>query len=99
MLDEGYEVYIVDQWSVGRSSKTNLDAAALSPGSSVETAEIAFTAPERYNFYFQARFHTQWPGVSGVTQRALQTIRSPPICRGKNLTSRHTERNKRRSYL
>ncbi|KAL8629573.1 hypothetical protein Q9189_004699 [Teloschistes chrysophthalmus] len=62
MLDEGYEVYIVDQWSVGRSSKTNLDAAALSPGSSVETAEIAFTAPERYNFYFQARFHTQWPG-------------------------------------
>lgn len=46
MLDKGYEVYIVDQWSVGRSSKNNLDAAPLIPGGSVAVAEVAFTAPE-----------------------------------------------------
>lgn len=33
-------------------------------GSTVEGAERAFTAPERYSKYYQARFHTQWPGVS-----------------------------------
>ena len=46
MLDKGYEVYIVDQWSVGRSSKSSLDAAPLVPGGSVELAEVVFTAPE-----------------------------------------------------
>ena len=46
MLAKGYEVYIVDQWSIGRSSKTNLDAAPSRLGGGVELAEVAFTAPE-----------------------------------------------------
>ena len=46
MLNKGYEVYIVDQWAVGRSNKNNFDAAPLVPGGSVEVAEVAFTAPE-----------------------------------------------------
>ncbi|KAI4279925.1 MAG: hypothetical protein L6R38_004865 [Xanthoria sp. 2 TBL-2021] len=61
-LDRGYQVYIPDTWGMGRSGP-----AADGPrggGSTVEGAERAFTAPERYNEYYQARFHTQWPGVS-----------------------------------
>lgn len=61
-LGRGYQVYTVDTWGMGRSG-----VAVDTPrggGSTVEGAERAFTAPERYNKYFQARFHTQWPGVS-----------------------------------
>lgn len=65
MLNKGYEVYIVDQWSVGRSSATDLGAAQpLLLGGTVELVEVAFTAPQLYHNYFQAQFHTQWPGVS-----------------------------------
>ena len=63
-LDRGYQVYILDEWSVGRSSAGS--DSATGPGGTLEGAELAFTAPERYNKYYQARFHTQWPGVSFV---------------------------------
>lgn len=61
-LDRGYQVYIVDAWSVGRSDP-RFDQP-IGGGGTVEGAQQAFTAPERYNKYYQARFHTQWPGVS-----------------------------------
>ena len=61
-LDLGYQVYIVDEWSVGRSGAEAISSRGA--GGTLEGAEEAFTAPERYNEYFQARFHTQWPGVS-----------------------------------
>jgi len=65
MLDKGYEVYIIDQWSVGRSSATNVSAAQpLIFGGTAELVELGFTAPEQYHKYYQAQFHTQWPGVS-----------------------------------
>lgn len=61
-LDRGYQVYVPDTWGMGRSGPA---ADGLrGGGSTVEGAERAFTAPERYNEYYQARFHTQWPGVS-----------------------------------
>ena len=60
-LKLGYLVYIIDIWSVGRSSAEQLPP--LFPGSTVESAQLGFTAPELYNKYYQARFHTQWPGV------------------------------------
>lgn len=61
-LDRGYQVYIMDEWSVGRSSPRT--DSPRGPSTTVEGAQLAFTAPERYNKYYQARFHTQWPGVS-----------------------------------
>jgi hypothetical protein len=65
MLEKGYEVYIIDQWSVGRSSATNVSAAQpLILGGTAELAELGFTAPELHHKYYQAQFHTQWPGVS-----------------------------------
>lgn len=64
-LNQGFEVFIVDEWSVGRSGPestayTSTDGA----GASYQLAELAFSAPQLYNKYYQAKFHTQWPGVS-----------------------------------
>ena len=61
-LDRGYQVYVVDDWSTGRSA-TRFNSLGGSV-SSVENAQQAFTAPERFNKYYQASLHTQWPGVS-----------------------------------
>lgn len=61
-LDRGYQVYILDAWSVGRSGPQ--PPPSPSGGFTLEGAQQAFTAPERYNKYYQAKFHTQWPGVS-----------------------------------
>ena len=61
-LHQGFEVFIVDEWSVGRSGPESTSTDG--PGPSYELAEVAFSAPQLYNKYYQARFHTQWPGVS-----------------------------------
>ena len=82
-LDRGYKVYIVDDWSVGRSgSETSSAGGRLT----VEAAEQGFTAPELYNEYYQARFHTQWPGVS-VNHPA--EISRKPTARKQQLADRH----------
>ncbi|KAL8836989.1 MAG: hypothetical protein Q9176_005990 [Flavoplaca citrina] len=59
-LDRGYQVYTVDTWGMGRSG--GVVDIPRGGGSTVEGAERAFTAPERYNKYFQSRFYTKWPG-------------------------------------
>jgi pimeloyl-ACP methyl ester carboxylesterase len=57
----GYAVYVVDQPGRGRS------AFAAGYGKTVTRptvfAEQLFTAPERFNKWPQAKFHTQWPGT------------------------------------
>ncbi|KAL0580896.1 hypothetical protein V5O48_001089 [Marasmius crinis-equi] len=65
-LSKGYEVYLVDQPSRGRSAwQQNIDG----PQSTFNTTYIEshFTAPERYHLWPQADLHTQWPGegISG----------------------------------
>ncbi|KAL8882198.1 MAG: hypothetical protein Q9198_000765 [Flavoplaca austrocitrina] len=64
-LDRAYQVYTVDTWGMGRSGE-EVDIPRAG-GSTVEGAERAFTAPERYSKYFQARFHTQWPGNGSLS--------------------------------
>ncbi|KAG8530173.1 uncharacterized protein KY384_005656 [Bacidia gigantensis] len=59
-LKKGYEVYIVDIWSVGRSADSAL--SPLRTSATTESSERAFSAPEKFPYYYQARFHTQWPG-------------------------------------
>lgn len=67
-LTQGFEVFIVDEWNVGRSGADSTAYTSTDgPGPSYELAELAFTAPQLYNRYYQARFHTQWPGVSVIT--------------------------------
>ncbi|KAG9951431.1 alpha/beta-hydrolase, partial [Aureobasidium melanogenum] len=64
-LDYGYQVYIVDQTSVGRGSAEDLSDYVMRIGSTAEISEKGFTAPELTDAYPQSQQHTQWPG-SGV---------------------------------
>ncbi|KAL0063080.1 hypothetical protein AAF712_009987 [Marasmius tenuissimus] len=60
-LGGGYEVYLVDQPSRGRSAwQAEIDG----PQKVFNTSYIEshFTAPERYHLWPQAELHTQWPG-------------------------------------
>ncbi|KAJ8086162.1 hypothetical protein PM082_004984 [Marasmius tenuissimus] len=60
-LGGGYEVYLVDQPSRGRSAwQAEIDG----PQKVFNTSYIEshFTAPERYHLWPQAKLHTQWPG-------------------------------------
>ncbi|KAJ6508556.1 Alpha/Beta hydrolase protein [Mycena sanguinolenta] len=60
-LSKGYEVYIVDQPSRGRSPwQPTVDGALATADTS--TVESAFTAVERFKLWPQAVLHTQWPG-------------------------------------
>ncbi|KAJ6476184.1 Alpha/Beta hydrolase protein [Mycena sanguinolenta] len=60
-LSKGYEVYIVDQPSRGRSPWQPTVDGALAP-SDTSTVEALFTAVERFKLWPQAVLHTQWPG-------------------------------------
>ncbi|KAL8739005.1 MAG: hypothetical protein Q9181_000287 [Wetmoreana brouardii] len=85
MLDHGYEVFIIDQWSVGRSSATDISVAQpLLLGGTVEFAELAFTAPELYHKYYQAQFHTQWPGNGTKGDPAFDSFYSTYLPLGLN---------------
>lgn len=63
LLAHGYVVYLVDQPARGRSpyhESTDGQMFAISPSA----AAHSFVAPERYQDYPQAKFHTQWPDGS-----------------------------------
>ncbi|KAI0703095.1 hypothetical protein C8Q76DRAFT_861370 [Earliella scabrosa] len=61
-ISQGYELYIVDQPSRGRSA-WQPGAGASSPSTfTAELVERSFTAVEKYNLWPQASKHTQWPG-------------------------------------
>ncbi|CAG8977968.1 hypothetical protein HYALB_00001849 [Hymenoscyphus albidus] len=62
-LDKGYQVYIVDQSSVGRGSQNDLTGYPLRFGSTSNITEKGFTHPEGTNAYPQSQLHTQWPGA------------------------------------
>ncbi|KAF8967508.1 Alpha/Beta hydrolase protein [Flammula alnicola] len=60
-MSKGYELYIVDQPSRGRSTwQQGVDG----PQSTFDTLTIEqrFTATRRFNLWPQAHLHTQWPG-------------------------------------
>ena len=59
--DRGYVVFLIEIWSVGRSSSETLDSEFA--GGTAELIGTAFTAPELYKKDYQARFLRQWPGV------------------------------------
>ncbi|GJE87209.1 alpha/beta-hydrolase [Phanerochaete sordida] len=60
-MSKGWEVYIVDQPSRGRSPWLNTTdgAVVLDQAAAVEAQ---FTATQTLGFWPQARLHTQWPG-------------------------------------
>lgn len=62
-LDKGYQVYIVDQTSVGRGSQNDITGYPSRFGSTSNITEKGFTYPEGINAYPQSQLHTQWPGT------------------------------------
>lgn len=60
-LDNGYEVYIVDEPARGRSAWNALGGFPTSTFS-VETISSRFTAARNSSVWPQAELHTQWPG-------------------------------------
>ncbi|KAI9720949.1 MAG: hypothetical protein M1835_004019, partial [Candelina submexicana] len=63
-IEHGYEVFLLDHTSVGRSSRQPTELAAN--GVSAENAVLAFTAPQNTPYYPQAVNHTQWPGPGTI---------------------------------
>jgi pimeloyl-ACP methyl ester carboxylesterase len=61
-LQQGYELYIVDQTFRGRSAWKPTSGAALPSTYSAELIQQRFTAPQDYLLWPQAAKHTQWPG-------------------------------------
>ncbi|KAG6918211.1 hypothetical protein DXG01_015804 [Tephrocybe rancida] len=60
-LSKGYEVYLVDQPSRGRSPwQKNIDG--VQSAFDTFTIESHFTATQLHNLWPQASLHTQWPG-------------------------------------
>ncbi|KAL2880797.1 hypothetical protein SGCOL_003824 [Colletotrichum sp. CLE4] len=57
-IGQGYEIYIVDRTSRGRSASTGSQTQKVIPS---EMVEMAFTATKQYMFWPQAINHTQWP--------------------------------------
>ncbi|KAF5249700.1 hypothetical protein FANTH_5008 [Fusarium anthophilum] len=64
-IEQGYEVYIVDQTFRGRSAWMPGQGAAKLSTLSAEAVEVAFTDSRTHMLWPQAVNHTQWPG-SGV---------------------------------
>ncbi|UNI16224.1 hypothetical protein JDV02_002684 [Purpureocillium takamizusanense] len=61
-LEQGFDVYIVDQTFRGRSAWQPGQGASSPSTYSAETIEQRFTAVRRYMLWPQASRHTQWPG-------------------------------------
>jgi pimeloyl-ACP methyl ester carboxylesterase len=66
-LEQGYEIYIVDQPARGRSIWLPNNNIALKIYSA-EIIEVRFTASSFYQLWPQAVLHTQWPGDNDTTK-------------------------------
>ncbi|EEU43680.1 uncharacterized protein NECHADRAFT_45269 [Fusarium vanettenii 77-13-4] len=62
-INQGYEVYIIDQTFRGRSAWMPAAGAAKPSTYSAEIIEQRFTAGKNFNLWPQASKHTQWPGT------------------------------------
>ncbi|KAL0941411.1 uncharacterized protein CTRU02_204174 [Colletotrichum truncatum] len=62
-LKQGYQLYLIDANSIGRSTANNPADFNMAVGMSAEFVEMGFTAVKGYNTYPQSQLHTQWPGT------------------------------------
>lgn len=66
-LEQGYEIYIVDQPGRGRSMLSPNHGIVMKTYSA-EMMEQRFTATDFYQLWPQAILHTQWPGDNNLTK-------------------------------
>ncbi|KAE9383700.1 alpha/beta-hydrolase [Gymnopus androsaceus JB14] len=60
-MSQGFEIYLVDQPSRGRSA-WQIGVDGNQSAFNVALVESRFTAPQLFNLWPQAALHTQWPG-------------------------------------
>jgi pimeloyl-ACP methyl ester carboxylesterase len=92
----GYAVYVVDQPARGRSPyRADLDGPEpRSDTASAQGASRAYTDPEAYNDYPQAKLHTQWPGLGTEGNAPFDNYmrgRFDSIPTGNGLSERQTK--------
>lgn len=85
-LDKGYQVYLVDHISVGRSSQMDTRDYVLYNTTTQETVQAGFTAPEMAATYPQAKLHTQWPGTGRIGDPVFDAFRKGVILFTSNFT-------------
>ncbi|UKZ76317.1 hypothetical protein TrVFT333_004019 [Trichoderma virens FT-333] len=78
-LDQGYEIYIVDQTLRARSPWQPAYMAALPSTYSAEIIQQRFTAVQDYNLWPQAALHTQWPGNGTMGDPIFDTFYSSNV--------------------
>ncbi|KAH6642243.1 Alpha/Beta hydrolase protein [Boeremia exigua] len=85
-LEQGYQVYLLDHTSVGRSSQMNTRDYVLWNTTTQEGVQSGFTAPELLATYPQAKLHTQWPGSGQIGDPFFDTFRKGIIPFTSNFT-------------
>ena len=85
-LDHGYQVYILDHISVGRSSQMDTRDYVLWNTTTQESVQSAFTAPELAPTYPQAKLHTQWPGTGRIGDPSFDAFRKGVLPFTSNFT-------------
>lgn len=73
-LELGYQVYILDQTSVGRSTQADQKTYPTFDVTTAEGVERGFTRMEASNSYPQAKLHTQWPGTGTFGDPAFDAM-------------------------
>lgn len=78
-LEEGRNVYIVDQTFRGRSPWFPGAGAATPSTYSAEYIQQRFTAPQDYDLWPQAGLHTQWPGPGVIGDEVFDNFYSSNV--------------------
>ncbi|KAF2145320.1 uncharacterized protein K452DRAFT_264232 [Aplosporella prunicola CBS 121167] len=86
-LDHGYQVYLLDQTSVGRGTEEDLTDFPMRIGSTAEISQKGFTVPEVTNAYPQSQNHTQWPGSGMRGDAAFDAFQATMLPLTSNLTA------------
>lgn len=86
-IDQGYQVYVIEQTSVGRGAENDFTNFPLIAGGAAENSEKGYTAPERLNAYPQSQNHTQWPGNGTLGDPIFDAFQSTFLPRTSNQTA------------
>ncbi|KAK7415750.1 hypothetical protein QQX98_005663 [Neonectria punicea] len=89
-IQQGYELYIVDQTFRGRSPWQPNYGATKPSTYSAEIIQQRFTAGEDYNLWPQASLHTQWPGTGKMGDAVFDAFYSSNVQFISNATYQQT---------
>ncbi|KAI3394174.1 hypothetical protein diail_3129 [Diaporthe ilicicola] len=85
-IEQGYELFLVDQPSRGRSTWQPATGPKLEPPFAAENLQQRFTASEKYNLWPQAALHTQWNGTGLMGDPVFDRFYASQVQYTANLT-------------